>query len=377
METGRRGFQVRVWPGGAKTFVFRYGTAPRRVLTLGTYPDLSLARAHKKYDDARAMLADEKDPITEFAVRRAAEDSAGTVQDLFNEWHERYAKKERKRPEDAKALFDHNATPAFRKLKAKDVTRRTVIQLLDGVTDRSPSVANHFAALLMQVFRFGVERDFIAASPIVGLQKPGAKNKVSRERTLSDEELKIVWAKLPECAMSQRVCLGLKFLLLTAQRRGETSLARWADIDFAAGIWTIPAENSKTGERHAVPLSPLAVDLLEQLRALTEDEERESPFVFPTHHSVLKPSSAMTERAFTRAVRENAEVFGIPHFVPHDFRRTARTAMAKLGIADVVAERVLNHKLQGMLAVYNRYDYLDEKREALCKWAAHVQKVVK
>jgi hypothetical protein len=51
--------------------------------------------------------------------------------------------------------------------------------------------------------------------------------------------------------------------------------------------------------------------------------------------------------------------------------------MAKLGIADVVAERVLNHKLQGMLAVYNRYDYLDEKREALCKWAAHVQKVVK
>jgi integrase len=87
--------------------------------------------------------------------------------------------------------------------------------------------------------------------------------------------------------------------------------------------------------------------------------------------------SSLTERVITRAVRENESVFGIPHWTPHDLRRTARTGMARLGVPETVAERVINHMPDGTVKVYDLHTYLDEKRDALNKWAAHVESVVK
>jgi integrase len=379
-ETNRPGFMLRIEPTGTKKFYYRYQRAAKRIpLELGTYPETSLDAAHRRYERAREIFDSGEDPATVFNAEREAASAAGTVDELLAEWYARYALKKRRRPEAAKGLLDANIPASFRKWKAKDITRRQCVTLIDGIADRSEAVAKDVYALLRQIFAFGVERDLIPASPLVALKPPGGREE-PRTRVLSDSEIATVWTKLADCQMSERIRLALKFLLLTAQRRGETSLARWSDIDFAAKVWTIPAEHAKTRNSqpgaHLVPLSAPAISILDQLKKLQDDDKQDSELIFPTAHSKVKAGAPMTERAITRAVRENEDKFAIPHFTPHDFRRTARTTMARLGVPDTVAELVLNHKLRGMVAVYNKYGYLDEKRQALELWASHVESVL-
>ena len=180
-EVGRPGFQLRVLPPGPRTpkgtkaFFYRYMRGgKRRAVALGIFPTTTLEAAHDRYEEARKLVDDGQDPAMVFRAREAAEVEAGTVEELINEWYERYAKKERKRPEQAKGLLDGNVPKHFLRMKAKDVTRREVIKITDEIADRSASVANDVASLLKQVFAFGVERDLIGASPIVGMKPPGS-----------------------------------------------------------------------------------------------------------------------------------------------------------------------------------------------------------
>jgi integrase len=369
-STERSGFMLRVFPTGEKSFVYRYTRAgKRRIYTLGPFPLVSLAEAHERHAVALKIVDDGGDPIAMAAERKQEHFEAATVGALIQEWQTRYADKERKRPEQCKALLDANIPAVFRKLKAKEVKRRQVIKLLDAIVDRgAPAVATDVGQLLAQIFKWGVNRDIVEASPLVGMDRAGGKE-ISRDRTLTDAEVSMVWHRLDNCAMVEAIRIAIRMILVTAVRRVEIATAKWADI--ADDVWTIPGEYSKSQKPHAVPLSPLAVRLLEQLKVLAG----ESQFVLPSFHRKKKQWQSLTERAITRAVRENETVFGIPHFTPHDLRRTARTGMAKLGVPETIAERVINHIPPGIVKVYDLHSYLDEKRDALNKWAAHVESV--
>jgi integrase len=370
-ETNRAGFMLRVFPSGEKSFVYRYTLAgARRIFTIGPFPHVSLADAHERYAAARKVVADGADPVALADEKKQEQFEASTVGALIDEWQTRYANKERKRPEQCKALLDADVPAWFRKLKARDTKRRQVIKLLDGIVDRgAPAVATDVGQLLAQIFKWGVNRDIVEASPLVGMDKAGGKE-TPRDRTLTDEEVKAVWHRLDKCAMAECIRVALRLILVTAVRRIEIATAKWSDM--SDGIWTIPGEYSKNGKPHAVPLSPLATQLFDQLQVLADDSE----FVLPSAHWKTKVMSSLTERAITRAVRENESVFGMPHWTPHDLRRTARTGMARLGVPETVAERVINHMPDGMVQ-YDLHTYLDEKRDALNKWAAHVESVVK
>jgi integrase len=371
-ETNRPGFMLRVFPSGAKTFRYRYEMdAERRVFTIGPYPQMDLETAHERYEAARKLVATGTDPIAVAADQKQEHIEAATVGALIQEWQTRYADKERKRPDQCKALLDANVPASFRKVKAKSVRRRQVVKLLDSIVDRgAPAVATDVGQLLAQIFKWGVNKDIVEASPLVGMEKAGG-TETPRERSLTDAEVKAVWHRLDKCAMAECIRIALRLILVTAVRRIEIATAKWTDI--ADNIWTIPGEISKTGKPHAIPLSPLAIRLFDQLKVLADGSE----FVLPSAHWKTKAMSSLTERAITRAVRENESVFGIPHWTPHDLRRTARTGMAKLGIAEAVAERVINHMPEGMVRVYDLHHYLDEKRDALNKWATHVEAVMK
>lgn len=156
-------------------------------------------------------------------------------------------------------------------------------------------------------------------------------------------------------------------LLLTGQRRGELELAKWSNIDTKAKTWAVPAENSKTGKAHVVPLSAWALDEFEALRKLADG----SQFVVPSDDG----KSAIDPKLITRGVarcQERMEKLGIAKFNAHDLRRTVRTGLARLKIAPHVAERVLNHAQERIPGTYDVHDYLEEKREALEKWAAYL-----
>jgi integrase len=422
---GREGLMVRVYPSGAVTFRFRYTSGiKRQVMVLGEFGPggLSLADAFDLHHRAQRELENDLDPIEERAQRqeaglRAREERAGTgtVADLVQQfvhrklraerWDEDRSKwtrddkaktKARKRPDAAAALLgyvDGDAVARKRrrktaiatllsehgKLNARNLTKRQLITLLDDIVDRgSPITANRTYALLRQLFDWASAKDLIPASPMAGIERRGGDER-PRERVLSAEEIKAFWSSIdkPEIEMAAPTRLALKLLLVTAQRRGELTFAKWSHFDLEAKQWTIPVELLKTSHAkrqkpgpHVVPLSPLALKTLKQLKAVTG----EGAYLLPAHADKKKDRS-YSESVLSRAVRENEKHFGIAHWTPHDLRRTAASFMTKLGIPRLHVEKVLNHSTGDIAEVYDRHDYFPEKRAALEKWSQHLAKL--
>jgi integrase len=422
----RPGLMVTIYSDGTATFVMRY-TRPegsRVLMPIGPYgkAGLSLADACAAHDAALTLLAKGVDPIEDRERRqRDAEQArreragADTVVKLVEQFVHRKLRAERwdaftstwvrdskanikarKRPDAAAALLGYSdpAAPAPRRktkhkpvatliselgqLKARDVTRRQLIELLDGIVERgSPVTANRVHALLTQLFTWAAAKDLIPASPMAGVARPGGEER-PRQRVLTPGEIRAFWTKLTDADMAKPTRLALRILLVTAQRRGELTFAKWAHFDFERKLWTIPVELLKTSharraepEPHVVPLSPLAIELLGQLHAITG----QGNYVLPAHADKTKDHS-YSERVLSRAVRQNANHFGIPHFSPHDLRRTAASSMTKLGIPRLHVEKVLNHSTGDIAEVYDRHDYAPEKRTALDRWAEYLKKLL-
>ena len=376
------GLQLRVEPTGAKSWILRYYWRGKRVrLSLGTFPGMSQRGAHEAASHARKLLEDGIDPRRAerpTAKRRLApvpadgnaspsnRHSIENLADEFMRLHINGAQK-RKRPEYVKRVLDVEVLPSWKGRDARSIKPREVVELLDGIVQRGSRVmANRVAGLLSQMFRFGVHRDLVEASPVQLLYRPGGKER-PKDRTLADGELKALLANLDDLLRAPRMACAIRILVLTGQRRGELALARWRDIDFEAKTWIIPAAHSKTGVAHLLPLSSAAAKEFERLKRIAGI----SPYVLPTEDG----DAPIDPKLITRVVARNLKALaghGVGSFTPHDLRRTCRTGLAKLEVADVVAERVLNHAAPGMAGVYNKHPYIDEMRVALDKWAAHL-----
>jgi len=422
----RPGLMVTIYSDGTAGFLMRY-TRPsgaRILMPIGSYgrAGLSLAEACAAHDAALSLLEKGIDPRDERERRQTAAEEArreragaDTVANLVEQFVHRKLRAERwdaqsgqwlrdsranikarKRPQEAAALlgyFEPTAVGQKRRGKRKpvatliselgnrkghDVTRRQLIALLDGIVERgAPVTANRVHALLVQLFTWAAAKDLIPASPMAGVERPGGEER-PRQRVLSAEEVHTFWTKVATAEMAEPTRLALKLLLVTAQRRGELTFAKWSHFDPDARTWTIPVELLKTSharrsspEPHVVPLSPLAVDILRKLQALTGA----GAYVLPARADKRKDRS-YSERVLSRAVRENARHFGIPHFTPHDLRRTAASFMTKLKIPRLHVEKVLNHATGDIAEVYDRHDYLPEKRTALERWGKHLTAIV-
>jgi integrase len=421
---GREGLMVRVFPSGAVSFRFRYTShGKRQVMVLGEFGagGLTLADAFDLHHQAQREIERGLDPFEERQKRQEAEQRAreeragtGTVADLVEQFvhrklraerwdddrgawtrDEKNKTKARKRPDAAAALLGYvdRASPdqkrrnkhskatlisKFGNLNARDLTKRQLIALLDEIVDRgAPVSANRTHALLKQLFDWAAAKDLVPASPIAGIERPGG-DESPRERVLVADEIKAFWTKLSDADMATPTALALKLLLVTAQRRGELTFAKWSHLDLESKLWTIPVELLKSSharrtkpEPHTVPLSPLALDLLGQLKELTGG----GIYVLPAHAD-KKKNRSYSERVLSRAVRQNEDHFGIAHFTPHDLRRTAASFMTKLGIPRLHVEKVLNHSTGDIAEIYDRHDYLPEKRVALERWAKHLPEII-
>jgi integrase len=425
---GRKGsLMVTVYGNGTAAFCVRY-TRPsgkRVFMPLGPYGDagLSLAEAGVAYDGALKLLAKDIDPIEE-RVRRQADaerqrlERAGsaTVAYLVERFvHERLCAerwdedtqgwvrnpraniKVRKRPEAAAALLGYYEAGKPREkrkdrrknvptviselgtLRARDISKRDLGGFLDGIVARgAPITANRVYSLLVQLFKWAVAKDLVTApGPMAEIERPGGAEN-PRDRLLTAAEVRTFWAKLDSADMAEPTKWALRLLLVTAQRRGEVTFAEWSHFDLEINkLWTIPAEllkNShvkrKKPEPHQVPLSPLALEILAKLKELSGD----SKYVLPG--AGTRKGSSYSKWVLSRAAYANAEHFGIEHFTPHDLRRTAASCMTKIGIPRLHVEKVLNHATGDIAEVYDRHDYLPEKRAALEKWATHLTGIV-
>lgn len=376
------GLALRVSPDGSKRWGCRY-RAPdgkQKRLMLGTYPAMSLSEARTVLGKAKEKLAKGNDPASDRPARE-------TVTDLVETYMERHGHKLRSAAEEARRLRV-DILPHLGSRKVAEVTRRQLSDLLHRKLDAvlagkgtTGASVNRLHANLQRLFGKAVTWGWIENSPADRLEKPAVEN--SRAVVIADDVLGRLWSALDGLA-DPRMALALRLQLVTATRLGEVCGARIAELDLATGLWVIPAERSKNGRPHLVPLSPLAVHLFRQAMHLAElrrharlERHGEQPViehVFPGWRMAGK-SPHLRRDATDRAFRELLARIGLPGFVPHDLRRTAATGMAGMGTGPHVVEAVLGHVSgfrAGVAGTYNRHPYAKEKRAALEAWAEHV-----
>jgi integrase len=404
---GQRGLILRVEPSrGSMRRTFRFRGTLRgeyKVWTLGVHPRLRVVDVRKLHADCVHAVDHGEDPqplidrwhASAIPQAKGAVDGP-TVADVCREFMI-VAARTRKRPEDAQAMFDADVLPAFGDVPVAALTKRHFVELLDKIVRRgSPVQANRVQSLLKQAFAVAADRDLIPAVPAMPRAAVGGEE-TPRERVLDDAEVIKLWRGLDELSptngtrpkIGRPLAIALKLALVTAQRRGEIAAARWSDFSddkaevpdpkarrkgatqvITFRVWNIP--ETKTDAPQAIPLSPLACQLFDELRALVP---KDADPCFPSKRSAK--ANAERDRSITRAAAKACEQLGMADWTPHDLRRTARTNFAKLGVADAVAERVVNH-VSGdrMIQVYNQHRYLIEMKAALDAWAARIERLV-
>jgi integrase len=360
---------------------FKFGGEESRIV-LGHFPETSLDEARGLAREYREKAAKGIDPRRARPRRNpkaaplpASAAVAGgakhSIEFLASEFLERHVKPNRKRPEYAERILASDVLPHWQGRDARTIEPHEVIELLDGIVDRGSRVmANRVAGLLGQMFKFGIHRRIVNASPVQLLYRPGGKER-PRERTLTDAELQAFLRDPTAATRYPRLSHAITILLLTGQRRGELALARWSEIDFEARAWTIPDANSKAGRGHVCPLSDWAVSEFESLKR----SAGRSAYVLPGNNG-SKPSDP---KQLTRGVARCQDRFaklGVEPFTLHDLRRTCRTGLARLGVAPHIAERVLNHAQERIPGTYDTHDYMPEKRDALDRWADELRRIV-
>jgi integrase len=385
-DPGCQGLQLRVREkasGASRTWLYRYRWRGEWVrLTIGHYPGTDLAEARDLVVGLRKKIAAGIDPRRAMPRRNpeapalpARGGNRHSIEYLVSEFVERHLRTTRKKPEYAQRALELNVLTEWKGRDARTIEPREVIDLLDKIVDRGARVmANRVAGLLGQLFKFGIHRAIVETSPVQLLYRPGGKEK-PRDRALDDDELAALLTHLDDVCRSPRTAAVLRILLLTGQRRGELTAARWVNVDLKAKTWTIPAEDSKTGVGHVVPLSTWAVSEFELLKRLAG----KSAFVVPVEDGSAPADPKLVTRSVARCLT-TWKKHGVAAWTPHDLRRTCRTGLSRLkdehGRAAVpphIAERVLNHAQDRIAGTYDTHSYLDEKRDALEKWATHLQ----
>jgi integrase len=269
--------------------------------------------------------------------------------------------------------MNRDVIPCWRNKLTQEIRRRDVIELLDEVQDRgSPIMANRVLAAVRRMFVWCVERGIIEASPCAGIRPPAVER--SRDRVLSDDELRDVWLATEKVGWPFGPLA--KLLILTGQRLNEVSRMRWAEIDMDAHVWTIPRERTKNDIAHNVPLSSQSLAVLHALPVIPSN----AGLVFTTtgYSSVGGFSRAKT-RIDGAIARARASSEPLLRWTFHDLRRTVASGMARLRIDIHVVEKVLNHSsgsFAGIVGVYQRHTFADEKREALQAWGNFVQQLI-
>ena len=360
------GLSLRVTPSGSKSWALRYrlggGRAGRlRRITLGQYPVVGLATARRKATTVLRKVDAGDDPAEEKIESRRAD----TIEALAREYIERHAKPHKRSWREDSRMLDRDILPAWRHVKVQDLTRRNVRDLIDGIVDRgSPIAAVRTLALITTMLNFAVGRDWVDGNVAALLPKPAVA--VSRDRVLTDDEIRLVWGM---CATQRPAMCGLTRLrLVTAQRGGEVAKLKWSDIE---GDWmTLPGAITKNKKSHRVPITKLARTILDTIPEVVGND-----YIFAGRGATRpltdeRRGAARIRRRALAELQTTDPTIKVFDFRGHDLRRTAATRMAKAGVPRADIARVLNHTEGGPSAtqVYDRYSYDKEKVVALETW---------
>ena len=370
-DPAMKGFGIRVSSGGGKVFLAQVtvGGIKRRV-PIGAFGVLTIEQARTEAAKVLRAAAGGVDLVAEKRERArlaaAAKGAAAfTFERLVEGWAE--ARDGERRPSylrEARACLLRNL-PDWLNRPASGITTAEAIDQLDRLKrDKSVVAANRTLAYARAAYGWAVKRQRLAANPLKGIEQPGRE--VSRERVLSAPELAAIWTACE--TLTATPAAFVRVLMLTLQRREEVAGMTWAELDDAQHptTWILPRERAKNGKAHVVHLSDPARAIIASLPRM-----QGNPYVFAGRGE--KPIGAFS-RMKTEILAEIEKAGGkaLPDWRLHDFRRSGVTHLANADVAPHVADRLLNHitgTIQGVAAVYQRAQFLGERKAALDAWA--------
>jgi integrase len=343
-------------------------------VSIGTTAEVTLAEARERARETltRAEKGEAPQPRAEHRAELEARsrDTFAAVRELFLA---RYIGRQQRRPaprtlaEMGRAL----SSDAMRTWDARpiaDVTERDIIEVLDELAARGADVmANRLLAYLRLLFKFAQSRRIVTGNPAAAVAKPGAET--ARARVLTLEELRVIWQATDDDNLFSGI---VRLLMLTGQRRDEVAGMRWSEVE--GDTWKLPAERTKNHRAHVVHLSESALAILEARRAEQAAMGMATSYVFTSAGPA--PFSGYSK---SKARLDSRAPLPAPWRL-HDLRRSFVTHCAdRLRIAPHVIEATVNHvsgSKAGVAGVYNRAEYLDERRAALDAWAGFLMRVV-
>jgi integrase len=411
-DAGCAGLYLVVQSSGAKSWAFRYRFAGRpKKLTLGPLfqglkgdePEQAvldqpntLAGARELATTAARQVAKGADPArAKQRVRQASRQRAelselkdrDTVEAVAKAFIDKYARARNRGWRDTARILGVKPDPANdtqlvrsenggHVLKAwgsrtiHEITRPDVHDLLDRVgSSAGPIAANRVLAVIRKMFAWAVSRDILVSSPCAGISPPSAE--VSRDRILSDYELQLVW--LASERLDYPFGHFVKMLILTLQRRDEVAGMRRSELDCEKNAWVLPAGRVKNKQEHEVPITDEISHLLADLPVIGK-----VGLVFTVTGETPVSGFSKAKKRLDDEIKKLGGA-NLPRWTFHDIRRTGASGMARLGIQLPVIEKVLNHtsgSFKGIVGVYQRHSFAEEKRNALEVWASFVQSVV-
>ena len=366
-------FAVPVWK-------LRYRLSGKaRILGMGSYGTVSLADARKTAKEMRARVSLGYDPQGEKAERKAdavakieAKKGEVTMSQLADEYFAAQILGRWKHPNIVRSRIENDIKPNIGHLPIGEVKPQHIDALLQAIIKRgAPTMSTDVLRWLKRMFDYAMKRQMVTFNPAAPFNPADAGGKEeSRDRWLTRLELiKLFEAMRTAKGWNIANTMAVKLLLLLAVRREEMIAAPVAEFDLDGAVWHLPAERTKSGKAIDIPLPHQAVAILRELvrqgngsawlLPARKMQERMIP-----HIDLNTVGAALAKHIRPALAKQKVEPFTV-----HDFRRTARTHLAALGVAPHVGERCLNHAVKGVEGIYMRHDFFEERKDALQKWA--------
>ncbi|GLX85098.1 integrase [Thalassotalea loyana] len=381
----RDGLAARVSPKGKITWQYRYyyfdvvkQKSTQRRIDLGVYPEMPLAAARKERDRLAEYLDKNEDPKQVLLIEKDGIQSRQTVKQVFEQWYSSASAGKRKSNNMLMNRVNYWILPKFGKVHFDKIPVIDWINFIQDVADEKPESARSLISEIKQASKWAKKAKLIDTLPLVEYSATdfGIKRRV-KDRVLADHEISLIFTAIQKSMLRPANKALFTLLFYYGCRVGELRQAEIKHFDLVKGIWTVPAEISKTGNDikrpiipEFVPIIKFAIDLSSSNTLLFPCSKSEEDRVVGDRSHIGIPYNLT---AWIDKHRPQPEKF--KHWSTHDIRRTARTNWEKLRIDDRYSEKMLGHVLQGVLKNYNHHDYLEEMADAYRQWFYKLEQI--
>jgi integrase len=368
----RPGFGLMITSKAKRSYVFQYRNSKGESRRASLDGSTKLADAHKWADILQGDLARGADPVEKKKTERAEQSTRSKFKVIAEQYVKREGSKIRSMNQRT-AILKRLVYPVIGEKDINRLKRSDIVSLLDKIEDeRGAGMADSTLMVVRRVCNWHASRDDEFRSPIVRGMSRTDPAKRSRERTLTDDELRAVWltaveigaGRLDATPAVQVFARLVQFILLTAVRRNEG--ARIVRQELTGADWLMPAARVKGKREFLIPLSKAALGVLESLPVI--GDEHSGP-IFTTDGE--RPISG-----YSQAKDPFDKLCGVTDWTIHDLRRTARSLMSRAGVQADHAERAIGHAIRGIRGTYDRHEFYNEKKQAFEALAAQIDRIV-